>query len=66
MLWCLTGDSADVVISQADIDDEKLAQIEEIVKRKTQTAPENIVITPVVTEKYNSLLQVTYSFAIIG
>ncbi|MDD3219320.1 MAG: SpoIIIAH-like family protein [Lachnospiraceae bacterium] len=47
----LTGDSADVVISQADIDDEKLAQIEEIVKRKTQTAPENIVITPVVTEK---------------
>lgn len=42
----LTGETADVVVLQADLDDAKRAQIEDIVKRKTGIAPENIVITP--------------------
>lgn len=42
----LTGETADVVVAQADLDDAKRAQIEDIVKRKTGIAPENIVITP--------------------
>lgn len=42
----LTGETADVVVPQADLDDAKRAQIEDIVKRKTGIAPENIVITP--------------------
>ena len=41
----LTGDSADVVVPMEEIQDEKRAQIEDIVKRKTDIAPENIVIT---------------------
>lgn len=42
----MTGETADVVVPQADLDDAKRAQIEDIVKRKTGIAPENIVITP--------------------
>ena len=42
----LTGETADVVVPQADLSDAKRAQIEDIVKRKTGIAPENIVITP--------------------
>ena len=41
----LTGDSADVVVPMSEIPDDKRAQIEDIVKRKTDIAPENIVIT---------------------
>ena len=41
----LTGDSADVVVPREEIPDDKRAQIEDIVKRKTDIAPENIVIT---------------------
>ena len=41
----LTGETADVV-PEADLTDAKRAQIEDIVKRKTGIAPENIVITP--------------------
>lgn len=43
----LTADSADVVVNAKDIDDASLAQIEDIVARKTGIAAENIVITPV-------------------
>lgn len=46
----LTADSADVVINAQEIDDASLAQIEDIVTRKTGIAPENIVITPVYSE----------------
>lgn len=46
----LTSDSADVVINAKEIDDAGLAQIEDIVTRKTGIAPENIVITPVYSE----------------
>lgn len=42
----LTGETADVVVTEADLTDAKRAQIEDIVKRKTGIAPENIVITP--------------------
>ena len=42
----LTGETADVVVQEADLTDAKRAQIEDIVKRKTGIAPENIVITP--------------------
>ena len=42
----LTGETADVVVPETDLTDAKRAQIEDIVKRKTGIAPENIVITP--------------------
>ena len=42
----ITDNSADVVINMAEISDSQRAQIEDIVKRKTGIAPENIVITP--------------------
>ena len=42
----LTGETADVVVPEADLEDSRRAQIEDIVKRKTGIAPENIVITP--------------------
>ena len=42
----LTGETADVVVPEADLTDAKRAQIEDIVKRKTGIAPENIVVTP--------------------
>ncbi len=42
----LTGNSADVVVPDDQLDDASRAQIEDIVKRKTEVAPENIVITP--------------------
>lgn len=42
----LTSDSADVIVPDSELDDAKRAQIEDIVKRKTSVAPENIVITP--------------------
>lgn len=43
----LTGETADVVVPEADLEDAKRAQIEDIVKRKTGIAAENIVITPI-------------------
>ena len=42
----LTGNSADVVVPDDQLDDTSRAQIEDIVNRKTEVAPENIVITP--------------------
>ena len=42
----LTGETADVVIPEAELSDAQRAQIEDIVKRKTGIVPENIVITP--------------------
>lgn len=42
----LTGETADVVVPSADLEDAKRAQIEDIVKRKTGIAAENIIITP--------------------
>ena len=41
----LTGGKVDVVINAASITDQQRAQIEDIVKRKTEVGAENIVIT---------------------
>ena len=43
----LTEDSADVVVKADELTDANRAQIEDIVTRKTDIAPENIVITPI-------------------
>ena len=42
----ITNETVDVVISQTEISDAQRAQIEDIVKRKTEVAGENIIITP--------------------
>ena len=46
----LTGETADIVVPQTEVDDASRAQIEDIVKRKTGVAAENIVITPMSEE----------------
>ena len=43
----ISEDTVDVVVNAAELDDAGRAQIEDIVARKTQIAPENIVITPI-------------------
>jgi len=43
----IVDDTADVVVNAAYLDDARLAQIEDIMKRKTGVSAENIVITPV-------------------
>lgn len=44
----INGDAADVVVNAAVLDDVMRAQIEDIVTRKTEIAPENIIISTVV------------------
>ncbi|MCC8162795.1 MAG: SpoIIIAH-like family protein [Lachnospiraceae bacterium] len=46
----ITDDSADVVVSSAQVSDAERAQIEDIVKRKTGIEAANITITPVTAE----------------
>lgn len=41
----LTGETADVVVSESQLGDDQRAQIEDIVQRKTGVSPEQIVIT---------------------
>lgn len=43
----LTADSADIVVEASELTEANRAQIEDIVTRKTEIAPENIVITPI-------------------
>lgn len=43
----LTENSADIVVNSQELSDANRAQIEDIVTRKTNIEPENIVITPV-------------------
>ena len=43
----LDNDSADIVVKADELTDANRAQIEDIVTRKTDIAPENIVITPI-------------------
>lgn len=47
----LTGETADVVVPDADLEGASRAQIEDIVKRKTGVAAESIVITPLSQSK---------------
>lgn len=42
----ITDGSVDVVVNEAELTDAQCAQIEDIVKRKTEISGENIVITP--------------------
>lgn len=44
----VNGSGVDVVVNAAALDDAMRAQIEDIVKRKTEVAPENIIISTVV------------------
>ncbi len=43
----LTTESADVVVNSAELTDANRAQIEDIITRKAEISPENIVITPI-------------------
>lgn len=43
----ITDSAADVVLNMGDVTDAKRAQVEDIVKRKTNISAENIVITPI-------------------
>lgn len=47
----IVDDSVEVVINAPTITEQQIAQIESIVKRKTDVAAENIVISPVVVEE---------------
>ena len=51
----LTGETADVVVPDTELSDAQRAQIEDIVKRKTGIAAENIVITPLKQREEDSL-----------
>ena len=46
----MTADSADVVVGTSELSEANLAQIEDIVTRKTGVAAQNVVITPVGAE----------------
>lgn len=46
----ITDGTVDVVISQAEVTDAQRAQIEDIVKRKTEISGENIVISPMASQ----------------
>ena len=43
----LDSDSADIVVKSDELTDANRAQIEDIVTRKTEIDPQNIVITPI-------------------
>ena len=45
----ITDSAVDVVLNMGDVTDAKRAQIEDIVKRKTNISAENIIITPIST-----------------
>lgn len=50
----ITDGSVDVVVNEAELDETQRAQIEDIVKRKTEISGENIVITPKQAEPANA------------
>lgn len=50
----ITDNAADVVLNMGDVTDAKRAQIEDIVKRKTNISGENIIITPIETTASNT------------
>ena len=57
----ITEDSCDVVLNMGEVTDAKRAQVEDIVKRKTNVSAENVIITPIVvgevdTEYYDIFL----------
>ncbi len=48
MVVSINGNAVDVVVNAAVLDEAMRAQIEDIVKRKTEIAAENIIISTVV------------------
>lgn len=50
----LTEDSADVVVNSEELNEANRAQIEDIISRKAGISPENIVITPIRSDKTGS------------
>ena len=44
----ITDDNCDVVLNMGEVTDAKRAQVEDIVKRKTNVSAEKIVLTPIV------------------
>ena len=44
----ITEDNCDVVLNMGEVTDAKRAQVEDIVKRKTNVSAENVIITPIV------------------
>lgn len=46
----MNGENVDVVVNAANLSDADRAQIEDIVKRKTEVSADKIVITPVISE----------------
>lgn len=50
----ITDSNADVVLNMGEVTDAKRAQVEDIVKRKTNIAAENIIITPIQTTAENT------------
>lgn len=46
----ITDDSCDFVLNMGEVTDAKRAQVEDIVKRKTNISAENIIITPIVID----------------
>lgn len=48
----ITDDAVDVVLNMGDVTDAKRAQVEDIVKRKTNISGENIIITPIETSAH--------------
>lgn len=49
----IIDDNCDVVLNMGEVTDAKRAQVEDIVKRKTNIPAEQIVITPIVVEEVN-------------
>lgn len=47
----ITDDNCDVVLNMGEVTDAKRAQVEDIVKRKTNVSAENIIITPIVVNQ---------------
>lgn len=47
----ITEDNCDVVLNMGEVTDAKRAQVEDIVKRKTNIATDKIVITPIVVDE---------------
>lgn len=50
----ITDDNCDVVLNMGEVTDAKRAQVEDIVKRKTNIAADKIVITPIVVGEVES------------
>ena len=58
----ITEDSCDVVLNMGEVTDAKRAQVEDIVKRKTNVSAENVIITPIVVGEVDTEYQIFLDF----